>query len=154
MRIQKTVTVATPLDAVFAYLSDFTTTNEWDPGTVRTVRTSGDGGVGTEYLNTSRFLGRNTQLTYVVDDLVPCYRISLRGENATLIAHDTMTFQRVAEGTQVTYTADFTFKGIARCVAPLLTPAFRRLGNDAEIGLRDALTTMTERIGDRRETQG
>ena len=59
-----------PLDAVFDYLSDFTTTTEWDPGTVTTVRQHGDGGVGTTYLNTSTFLGRKTQLTYVVDEFV------------------------------------------------------------------------------------
>ena len=38
MRLQKTVTVERPLDKVFAYLSDFATTTEGDPGTVRTVR--------------------------------------------------------------------------------------------------------------------
>ena len=37
MRLQKTVIVDKPLDAVFNYLSDFTTTTEWDPGTVVTV---------------------------------------------------------------------------------------------------------------------
>ena len=35
--MQKTVIVDKPLDAVFDYLSDFTTTTEWDPGTVATV---------------------------------------------------------------------------------------------------------------------
>ena len=40
-------TTATP-DRVFEYLSDFTTTTEWDPGTVA-ERVSGDGGVGTTY---------------------------------------------------------------------------------------------------------
>ena len=37
MKLQKTVIVDKPLDAVFGYLSDFTTTTEWDPGTVVTV---------------------------------------------------------------------------------------------------------------------
>ena len=32
MRLQKTVIVDKPLNAVFDYLSDFTTTTEWDPG--------------------------------------------------------------------------------------------------------------------------
>ena len=49
---------------------NFTTTTDWDPGTVTTVRLHGNGGVGTTYLNTSTFLGRTTQLTYVVDELV------------------------------------------------------------------------------------
>ena len=114
MRVQRTVTVDKPLDKVFTYLSDFTTTTEWDPGTVKTVLASGDGGFGTEYLNTSTFNGRQTQLTYTVVDLVPNTRIGLRGENKTLVAQDTMTFRETGNQTEVTYTADFTFKGIAR----------------------------------------
>ena len=60
MQIQRTVETAAAPAAVFTYLSDFTTTNEWDPGTVRTTRISGDGGVGTSYRNVSRFAGRET----------------------------------------------------------------------------------------------
>ncbi|MEP6761530.1 MAG: SRPBCC family protein [Sporichthyaceae bacterium] len=139
MRLRRTVTVDKPLERVFQYLSDFTTTTYWDPGTVNTVRVTGNGNVGTEYLNTSSFAGRQTQLTYVLQELVPNRRIALRGENATVIAHDTMTFRPVGTGTEVTYTADFTFKGIARIVAPFLRPAFARLGNEAEAGMAQAL---------------
>ena len=142
MRLRKTVTVDKPVDKVFAYLSDFATTTEWDPGTVQTVRISGDGAVGTEYRNTTRFAGRETQLTYVVDELVPNQRIALRGENKTVIASDTMTFRTSGRGTEVTYTADFTFKGLTRFLAPLLKPALNRLGDRAEAGMRDALARL------------
>ena len=91
MRLQKTVVIDKPRDAVFDYLSDFTTTTEWDPGTVVTVNHHGDGGAGTTYLNTSTFLGRKTQLTYVVREFIPGERIRLRGENKTVIAVDTMS---------------------------------------------------------------
>jgi len=142
MRVRRIVTVEKPLDEVFAYLSDFTTTTEWDPGTVQTIRTSGDGGFGSEYLNTSTFAGRETRLTYVVEDLVPNRHISLRGENKTVIAHDTMTFRERGDQTEVTYTADFTFKGLARLVAPLMRPAFARLGDEAEAGMAAALARL------------
>ena len=142
MELRRIVTVATPLDRVFAYLADFTTTTEWDPGTVTTIRTTGDGAVGTEYLNTSTFAGRTTQLTYVVQELVPNQRISLRGENTTVIAHDTMTFRETEKGTEVTYTADFAFKGVARLLAPMLRPAFNRLGDRAQTGMAAALTRL------------
>ena len=142
MRLNKTVTVDKPVDKVFAYLSDFATTTEWDPGTVQTVRISGDGAVGTEYRNTTRFAGRQTHLTYVVDELVPNQRIALRGENKTVIASDTMTFRTSGSGTEVTYTADFTFKGLTRFLAPLLKPALNRLGDRAEAGMRDALARL------------
>jgi len=142
MKLHKTVTAGKPRDAVFGYLSDFTTTTEWDPGTVTTVRQHGNGGVGTTYLNTSTFLGRTTQLTYVVDELVDQKLIQLRGENKTVTAVDTLTFRSVDAGTEVTYTAEFTFKGLSRIVAPLLKPAFERLGNEAEAGMRKALNRL------------
>ena len=142
MRLQRTVVVDKPLEKVFAYLSDFTTTTEWDPGTVTTVLDRGDGGIGTTYLNTSAFLGRRTQLTYVVRELVPGERIRLQGENQTVIATDTMSFREVRTGTEVTYSAEFTFKGSARFIAPLLRPALERLGNQAEAGLREALSRL------------
>ncbi len=142
MKLLKTVVVEKPLDAVFSYLSDFTTTTEWDPGTVTTVRRHGNGGVGTTYLNTSAFLGRTTHLTYVVQEFIPGKLIRLRGENGTVVAVDTMTFRSVDAGTEVTYTAEFTFKAPARLFAPLLRPAFERLGRQAQAGLREALTQL------------
>jgi hypothetical protein len=45
-------------------------------------------------------------------------------------------------GTELTYRAEFAFKGLARLVAPLLAPAFRRLGNGAEAGLRSAFASL------------
>ena len=87
MLIERTVTVDRSPAEVFAYLADFTTTMEWDPGTVRTTRVSGDGGVGTTYRNVSKFLGRETELTYVVTEHRPPELLELRGENKTVVAH-------------------------------------------------------------------
>ena len=53
-----------------------------------------------------------------------------------------MAFRSTGSGTEVTYTADFTFKGVSRLLAPLLTPAFVRLGDEAEVGLREALALL------------
>lgn len=142
MKIQRTITVDRPLAKVFDFMSDFTTTMEWDPGTVRTVRQSGDGGVGTTYLNTSKFAGRETELVYVVEDVTPQRRFALRGENKTLVAHDTMEFSGDDERSTVTYTADFALKGLTRFVAPLMAPLFTKLGNDAERGMREALSRL------------
>jgi len=142
MKLQRTVeTTATPAK-VFAYLSDFTTTNEWDPGTVRTERVSGDGGVGTTYHNTSSFMGRETELTYEVVQHQPDSRFALRGENSSVVAHDTMEISPRGAGSTVTYTADFEFKGLGKLVAPLFKPALKKLGDEAEAGLRDALAKL------------
>jgi uncharacterized protein YndB with AHSA1/START domain len=138
--IHRTLTSPRPAEEVFAYLQDFTTTEQWDPGTVRTTRVSGDGGVGTSYRNVSRFLGRETELTYVVEEVDTSRRLRLRGENRSVVAHDTMTLTPIPTGgTELSYRAEFAFKGVARWVAPMLRPALRRLGDAAEEGLREAL---------------
>jgi carbon monoxide dehydrogenase subunit G len=142
MKLQRSVETDASPAAVFAYLSDFTTTEEWDPGTVTTTLVSGDGGVGTTYANTSKFMGRETRLTYEVVEHQPDSRFALRGENASVVAHDTMEIAPNGSGSRVTYTADFAFKGIGRFVAPLLAPALKKLGDDAEKGLREGLATL------------
>ncbi len=142
MQIQRSVETSAAPAAVFAYLSDFTTTNEWDPGTVRTTLASGDGGPGTTYHNVSSFGGRETELTYEVVERVPDTRFALRGTKKTVVAHDTMELQPHGSGTRVTYTADFEFKGLAKLVVPFLGPAFKKLGDEAEVGLREALAKL------------
>ena len=142
MKLQRSVeTTATPAQ-VFTYLSDFTNTNDWDPGTVRTELVSGDGGVGTTYHNVSSFMGRETELTYVVQTHQPDRLFALRGENDTVTAHDSMEISPVGAGSRVTYTADFAFKGVTKYLAPLLAPAFKKLGDEAEKGLREALAAL------------
>ena len=140
MRLTRTVMSPRSVEDVFAYLSDFTTTTEWDPGSVQTTRSSGDGGVGTKYANTSRFNGRETSLEYTVVDFVPNARVQLRGENKTVTAIDTITVEATPDGTRVTYDANFTFRGIAAVAVPFLKGAFKRLGDEAEVGLREALS--------------
>lgn len=143
MEIARTVTTRAPISEVFEYLSDFTTSTQWDAGTVKTTLNSGTGGVGTSYHNVSRFLGRETELTYVVDKYVKDSVFALRGENKTVVGYDTMNFAATSGGgTEVHYTARFDFKGAARLVAPLLGPAFRRLGDGAEKGMREALDRL------------
>jgi carbon monoxide dehydrogenase subunit G len=142
MKLQRSVETAAAPAVVFAYLSDFTNTNEWDPGTVRTERMSGDGGVGTTYQNTSSFMGRETELTYEVVTHQPDSTFALRGENKSVVANDTMEIAPLGEGSRVTYTADFEFKGVGKLVAPLLKPALKKLGDEAEAGLREALAKL------------
>ena len=147
MEITRTIDTAAPLDRVYAYLSDFTTTNEWDPGTVSTERVSGTGGVGTDYHNVSKFLGRKTELIYTTKELVPDQRIVLEGNNKTVKATDTMTLTpRNDGGTRVVYNAQFDFKGVAGKLAPLLSPVlglgFKKLGDEAEGKMKEVLDKL------------
>ena len=144
MEITRTVETSTPVEKVFAFLSDFTTTNEWDPGTVETKRISGTGDVGTEYHNTSKFMGRKTELVYTTKHLSAPSKIVLEGNNKTVRATDTMTLSSTASGgTRVVYNARFDFKGVvgklAPVLSPVLAPAFKKLGDEAVVGMTKAL---------------
>ena len=140
--VERRVTSPAGAAEVFEYLSDFTTTNEWDPATVRTERLSGAGDVGTTYRNVSRFGGRETELRYTVTELRAPRTITLRGENRTVVATDTITVEPGLVGSRVTYRAAFALRGVWRVLAPFFRPAFRRLGDDAEAGLREALARL------------
>ncbi|WP_046315966.1 SRPBCC family protein [Mycobacterium sp. UM_Kg1] len=129
----------------FAYLADFTTTELWDPGTITTVRVSGDGGGGTRYRNTSRFAGRVSTVDYVVTALRPGRSIDLRGENSSVILRDTITVTARQTGCVITYRVRFAFQGWLRWIEPLLRPAVTRLLDDGARGLRGELRRLGER---------
>jgi carbon monoxide dehydrogenase subunit G len=125
---------------VFAYLSDFSTTEEWDPGVVEAERLNDAAiGEGTEFRLVAEFLGRKTALTYRIVEYDPPHAVTFRGENATVISRDRITF-KVADGsTLVTYDADLALKGPLRIGDPLLRLAFNRVGDRALAGLRNKL---------------
>lgn len=141
--MQREVASDSAPEIVFAYLADFTTTELWDPGTIRTVRLSGDGGVGSRYENTSRFAGRVSKLVYVVTAVRPGSSIDLRGENDALIACDTITVTAQRTGCLITYRVRFAFQGWLRWIEPLLRPAMTRLLDDGVRGLRRELARIS-----------
>ena len=143
VKISRTVETTAAPAAVYAYLSDFANTTEWDPGTIETTRVSGDGGVGTVYKNISEFNGNRSELTYETVDLVPEKRIALKGEGKAVHADDLMELSPTAGGgTRVDYTADIRFKGALKLAEPFLGKAFKKLGDEAEEGLREALARL------------
>lgn len=140
MHVERTFTVPRPPDAVFDYLGDFTHTNEWDPGTVETTRTSGDGGQGTIYANTSEFMGRRVELTYETTAYERPRRVQFRGTNKQATATDTMTFTASGEGTRIHYRADFDLGRLLNLVAPLFVkPKLEKLADETVAQLQRAL---------------
>ena len=142
MHVERRFTVSRPVEAVFDYLADFSNTNEWDPGTVETRRTSGDGGVGTTYANTSEFMGRTSELTYETTELERPHRLQFRGHNDKVKTADTMTLRQAGDETQVHYRADFDFGRLVNLVAPLVVrPKLEKLADETVAQLQRALTT-------------
>lgn len=132
--------VQQPVEEIFAYLSDFSTTREWDPGVVEAERLN-DQAVqqGTEFRLVAEFLGRKNELTYRIVEYDPPHAVTFLGENASVVSRDRITFEPLATATRVTYDAKLDLKGAMRIADPLLALAFRRVGDRALAGLRRTL---------------
>jgi carbon monoxide dehydrogenase subunit G len=132
-------TLWTPEEA-FAYLSDFSTSAEWDPSVAQAERVgAGATGMGTEFRLVAEFLGRKTELTYRIIEYEPPRAVAFIGQNATVVSCDRITFESIATGTRVSYDADLDLKGVLRIADPLLAVAFRQVGDRALAGLSSVL---------------
>lgn len=139
--VERTITVDQPPTAVWAFLSDFTTTEEWDPPTVSTERVSGDGGVGTTYRNVAKFRGRRTEVDYVVVDYVEGRRLCLKGHAHGLLVIDTFTVEPLADGgCRVTYEAQFI---PVIGVRPFALPSMRQHGDFVAESLQESLEHLS-----------
>ncbi|MDX6358373.1 MAG: hypothetical protein QOH37_1427 [Nocardioidaceae bacterium] len=138
----RSFTTTSAPDVVYAYLSDFANAEEWDPGTVECSRVDGDGGVGTRYRNVSSFLGRTTELEYVADELNPPTFVHFAGHNEQFDGHDRIRLEASGGGTQVTYDAEFSFKGVSKVAVPLVALYLPILANNTVTQLKQTLDRL------------
>ncbi|GAB6898276.1 SRPBCC family protein [Kineosporia succinea] len=140
----RTVIVDRPVEVVAAYLSDFTTSAEWDPHTV-SCRHLDDGplAIGSRFENVQRLAGHDSSLVYTVAEFEPGRRILLTGGNDTVDSRDEMTFTPTPDGgTQVTYSIDITLKGAAKLATPVMPPALKKLADEGAESLEARLRAL------------
>jgi len=127
----------------FDYLSDFANAREWDPGVVEGEHlTSGPVGPGSRIRLVASFLGRRVPLEYEITAFDRGRRVVFQADDSKVRSVDEIRFSGRGDRTSVTYEADLRVKGpIGRLVDPLLGLAFRRIGDRAAAGLRQALNT-------------
>ena len=135
-----TFTTATPIDDAFEYLARFSTTAEWDPGVVAAEDlTPGALQVGSAFRVVTAMGPTRVPLRYEIVGLERPVRVVLRAENWAVTSTDTITFDTTGSGTEITYHADLRPRGVTRLASPLLSLAFRRIGDRAAAGLRKAV---------------
>ncbi len=130
VHVQRTFPVSGTVPDVIDYLADFGHAEAWDPGTVSCVREgSGPLQVGARWTNTSTFRGRTTVLRYRLAER-SAQRLTFVGENKTAHSVDDLVVRDVGAGTEITYTADIRFKGLARLADPFLRGTFETLADE------------------------
>ncbi len=140
--VERTIIVDRPIEKVWAFMSDFTTTEQWDPPTVKTERVSGDGGVGTRYLNVSTFLGKEVETEYIVTERVEQQRLQLAGDGGSMDLLDTITFESTGTGTSVTYHAEFTPHGAGKLAEPLMPLGLKALADKVAERMHEVLSSL------------
>ena len=139
-RYQASLHTRTATEDVFSYLSDFSNSQEWDPGVVTAERlTAGDIGEGAEFRLVARFLGSESALTYRIVEYDPPHAVTFHGENDAVVSHDRITFVPESGGTMIDYDAQLELKGYRKLMEPLVSLAFRRVGARALGGLSQVL---------------
>ncbi|MEU5882705.1 SRPBCC family protein [Spirillospora sp. NPDC047279] len=142
--LTRTIETDAPVQLVAPFLTDFTTTERWDPGTISCERLdAGDLKVGARFRNVSSFRGRETTLIYEITSLDPGRAVTLVGENKTVTSTDEMRFASNGGGTKVVYRVHFAFKGLARLAVPFLGGALRKLADDAAREMKRSLDALT-----------
>ncbi|MFJ6940642.1 SRPBCC family protein [Streptomyces sp. NPDC101132] len=141
IRVVRTMNVPVAMPDLVAYLADFTHAQEWDPATVACVRVdAGPVRPGARWRNTSRFRGRDAEVSYRLD-VQEGDRLVFSGENGTVAVTDDLRFTPAEEGaTRLVYTATFRFKGVARLAAPFVRKDVERLADDVAAALPRAVT--------------
>lgn len=141
--VTRSFSVNTPAGVVIAYLADFSHAEQWDPGTQECTRQdSGPVRVGSSWRNVSKIAGISTELIYTLEELSDD-RVVLVGRNETATSTELIEVTATGNGSDITYTNQVEFHGVAKAAAPVAKLVFEKLGNDTEKQLVEVLNGLT-----------
>jgi uncharacterized protein YndB with AHSA1/START domain len=139
---EETIEVEVPREEAFAYVADFTTAAEWDPG-IRSSKRLDEGPtrVGSAFEVVAEFRDKPQTFRYEVLELDPGRRIVIRGESDKATSDDTITFVDAGGKTVIAYGSVLGLKGLYRVAEPFLGGTFAKMGKDALEGLDRTLAS-------------
>lgn len=129
-------------EQTFAYLADFQSVQEWDPGVITSELREGQAGTqGAVYAVTLSAPGKARTIPYTATEIVGTSRIELRAETRSMIIRDTIMITENGDGVKVRYHARIKLKGLRKVAAPLVGIGLRRAGKNAAEGLTAQLAS-------------
>ena len=138
--LHETAEVSRPIEEVFAYVSDFTTTTEWDATAIRARKlTPGPLGIGTEFEVVCALPVGSIKLHYRIDTLEPHRLIELEGSCKFFTVRDSISFFPSNRGTRIDYRAEFDFNPLLKPLVSLSAAGLEKMGRESVAGLAKAL---------------
>lgn len=138
--LREEIDVSRPIEEAFAYISDFTTTAEWDATAISAIKlTSGRVRVGTEFRVVCALPVGSVSIVYRVVKLRSPEFLCLQGNSALFAVTDSIRLSRSDRGTRIDYEAKFAFKGPLAPVFSLSKKSLQKMGRESVEGLRAAL---------------
>jgi len=135
--LDESIEVQRPLREVFAYVSEFSRIEEWDPAVARDIKqTPGAPGVGSEYQIDMR---AGFSLQYRIIEFEKDSRMLMTVESRFFTAREEIRFKANRKGTRVRYIARFDFPTPLAALNRLYPAAMQRVGKKAMAGLKEAL---------------
>jgi dehydrogenase/reductase SDR family member 12 len=142
IRLDETIEVQRPIREVFAYISEFSRIEEWDPAVARGARlTEGPLGVGSEFRIDMK---AGFSLRYTVVEWEQDRRLLMKVDSKPFKAREEIFFTRIVGGTRVRYVADFDFVAPLARLAKAFPGVMDRVGKSALAGMKRALDDRFE----------
>ena len=137
IQLDETIEVARPPREAFAYISEFSRIEEWDPAVARGLRL-GEGplGVGSEFRIDMK---AGFSLRYTVVEWEPDRRLLMTVDSKPFTAREEIFFTRTDTGTRVRYVARFDFIAPLAVLVKAFPGVMDRVGKSAMAGMKRAL---------------
>ncbi len=141
--LHEKIVVNRPIEECFAYLKDFSSIEQWDPGVYRARKLTPYGvAVGTEYEILLKLpAGKQVSMRYRQAVINEPRELILHGEGDNFSAIDTLNLQAISPTrTEIDYRAELDLRWLPAPLKPLIKPMLNRIGKKAISGLKRALT--------------
>lgn len=136
---KESITVRQNIHDVFAYVSDLSNIEQWDPGVIASQKTTpGPVRAGSEFQLKCTFLWFTFPMTYRVTSLKAPSLVVFEGRGETFLAQDSISFSETENGTKIEYSLNLTFKEVSFLLEKSMFFYIKRIAKAAIKGLAHA----------------
>ena len=122
MKVETSVEIRRPVEEVFAYVADPTTTPRYSSTWVESSLVgAGPMRVGSRVKRVARFLGRRLEMTAEVTEYEPNHKLSGRSVSGPIPGTIEFRFEPTESGTRVRVRVDAQAEGVYRLADPVLS---------------------------------